>query len=601
MIAAIDRRDVEDIKASGLFDEKWYCEQYPDVAALAMGAVEHFLWVGWRLGRDPGPGFSVREYLGANPDAAGADINPLLHHLRRGSAKAPAPIRFVADTIVPGAENIEFSIVMPTKDRAHCIGQAIDSLLKQTHTKFELIIVDDGSVDGTEQMIRRNYADHIDAERIVYVRCETSSGVCMARNIGLSVAKKAWVTYLDSDNTIRPEFLATFAQGILDNPNARAFYANFKVQGTDKVGGKPFDLKELGRLNFIDIGVFSHHRDCYKVLGGFDPELKRLVDWELIYRFAKVYTPVHLPHIVMDYCNRDASERISRSESYPQARVQVHRKHGFRDTVSIIILSYNQEKYIQRALESVIGQKGWITYEIIIADDGSTDRTPEIINEFCAKYPNLARNISSPFNMGISANFKRCFDAASGEYVAVLEGDDYWDSTENLSKKLQFMKKRRDCSMVFSKTQMLFEKNGKSEIKFLERQEKLKTNRLTGQHFIDDPDMNLIVNFSSCMFRADLMRKLPYRAYTHRLSEITVAFFLEKFGPIGYLDDPLTVYRHHGSGTWSGLNMAEKLRSAMEIREIVKEIADSKYKDQIEEIIQKKYVSRLRELEKAAA
>lgn len=154
--------------------------------------------------------------------------------------------------------------------------------------------------------------------------------------------------------------------------------------------------------------------------------------------------------------------------------------------------------------------------------------------------------------------------------------------------------------MVFSKTQMRFDKNGKTEIRFLDRQEKLNTNKLSGQQFIDDPDMNLIVNFSSCLFRADLLRKLPYTAYHHRLSEITVAFFMEQFGPIGYIEKPLTVYRHHGAGTWSGLSTPDKLRSAMQIRQIVKQVAQPKYRSQIEAIIQNKYLDRLRQMGEAA-
>jgi hypothetical protein len=151
--------------------------------------------------------------------------------------------------------------------------------------------------------------------------------------------------------------------------------------------------------------------------------------------------------------------------------------------------------------------------------------------------------------------------------------------------------------MVFSKTRMLFEKNGTSTAKFLERQEKLRTNKLTGQHFIDDPDMNLIVNFSSCLFKTDLIRKIPYFCYHYRLSEIAVAFFLEQHGPIGYLDRYLSTYRHHGSGAWSGLTIVEKLRSALRVREIVKQVADEKYREPIDRIIQQKYVRRLKELD----
>ncbi|WP_198302014.1 glycosyltransferase family 2 protein [Croceicoccus marinus] len=591
------------IKQSGLFDENWYRTQYPDVADAGIDPVEHYLWIGAHLGRNPSPTFDTGAYRERHVGSLAENENPLLHHVRTG---APIPISAAGTSGPVGAATaslpltdpagIAFSVIMPTRDRAHCIVAAIDSLMAQSHRNFELVIVDDGSTDGTEQLVARKYADALAAGQIVYIRNETGSGVCMARNIGLSKASRKWITYLDSDNTIRPEFLDTFAQAIVRNPQTQTIYANFKVNGSDRIGGRAFDLKDLASRNFIDIGVFCHSRMCYKMLGGFDSELKRLVDWELILRYAKVFPPVHLPVVLMDYCDRDSDERITRNQSYPQARMQVHRKHDFRPTVTIAVLSYNQEEYILQALESAICQKGWFTFEILIADDGSTDRTPEIIAEFAKKHPHVVRNISSPFNMGISENFRRCFREAAGEYIAILEGDDYWEADDNIARKVRFLRESPECSMVFSKIKMVREKNGSQEVRYLERQIKLKTDKLTGSDFIADPNMNLIVNFSACVFVTDLMRRLPYHAYTYRLSEITVAFFLEKHGPIGYINDAMTAYRHHSGGTWSGLTTPGKIRNAMEIREIVRDVADPKYRPAIQVVIDE-YVEKLEKLE----
>lgn len=589
------------IKQSGLFDESWYRTQYPDVADAGIDPVEHYLWIGAQLGRNPAPTFDTRAYREQHAGNLPEGENPLLHHLRTGapipggSTASSTGVRAEAVPLSDPAE-IAFSVIMPTRDRAHCIIAAIDSLLAQSHGNFELVIVDDGSTDGTEQLVARKYADALATGQIVYVRNEIGSGVCMARNIGLSRASRQWIAYLDSDNTVRPEFLDTFAQAIVRNRQTHTFYANFKVNGSEKIGGRSFDLKELLSRNYIDIGVFCHSRKCYKMLGGFDSELKRLVDWELILRYAKVFPPVHLPVVLMDYCNRESDERITRNQSFAQARMQIHRKHNFRPTVTIAVLSYNQQDYILQALESAIRQKGWFTFEILIADDGSTDRTPEIIAEFARKHPHVVRNISSRFNMGISENFRRCFKEAAGEFIAILEGDDYWEADDNLAAKLRFMSDNPECSMVFSKIKMVREKGGSQEIRYLERQNKITVDKLTGDNFIADPNMNLIVNFSSCLFVTDLVRKLPYEAYTHRLSEITVAFFLEKFGPLGFINKPMTAYRHHSSGTWSGLTVPGKLRNAMEIREIVRDVADPKYRPAIQAVIQG-YVDKLKQLE----
>ncbi len=79
-----DNNSLEMVRASGYFDEVWYIEQYPDVVALGMDPVEHYLWVGASLGRDPSEGFSSRGYLVVNPDVTAAGQNPLLHFLNHG-------------------------------------------------------------------------------------------------------------------------------------------------------------------------------------------------------------------------------------------------------------------------------------------------------------------------------------------------------------------------------------------------------------------------------------------------------------------------------------------------------------------------------------
>lgn len=83
-MAFADKKDIEAIKASEFFDEKWYLNQYPDVALVGMDAAEHYLWIGARLGRDPGPSFSTNYYLKHNPDVAASGLNPYVHYIKYG-------------------------------------------------------------------------------------------------------------------------------------------------------------------------------------------------------------------------------------------------------------------------------------------------------------------------------------------------------------------------------------------------------------------------------------------------------------------------------------------------------------------------------------
>ncbi|AGZ34126.1 cell wall biosynthesis glycosyltransferase-like protein [Pseudomonas sp. VLB120] len=94
--------------------------------------------------------------------------------------------------------------------------------------------------------------------------------------------------------------------------------------------------------------------------------------------------------------------------------------------MSVCIITYNHERYIASCLESVIGQKVKFPFEIIVADDFSTDATRQIIDSYVEKYPNLIRAIYHEANVGVCANYKAAHDAAQGDYVAHCDGDDYW-------------------------------------------------------------------------------------------------------------------------------------------------------------------------------
>ncbi|WP_444677531.1 hypothetical protein [Halomonas sp. E19] len=75
------------VRASGLFDDAWYLQQYPDVQQSGMPALEHFLRFGGREGRAPGPSFDTQWYLETYHDVAASDLNPLVHYLKFGKAE----------------------------------------------------------------------------------------------------------------------------------------------------------------------------------------------------------------------------------------------------------------------------------------------------------------------------------------------------------------------------------------------------------------------------------------------------------------------------------------------------------------------------------
>lgn len=93
--------------------------------------------------------------------------------------------------------------------------------------------------------------------------------------------------------------------------------------------------------------------------------------------------------------------------------------------VSVCVVTYNQEKFIRQCLQSLVDQQTSFQFEVIVGDDGSKDGTRAIVQEFAERYPLLVRAIMQPKNLGPSKNYLAVHEAARGEYVAQMDGDDY--------------------------------------------------------------------------------------------------------------------------------------------------------------------------------
>jgi glycosyltransferase involved in cell wall biosynthesis len=105
--------------------------------------------------------------------------------------------------------------------------------------------------------------------------------------------------------------------------------------------------------------------------------------------------------------------------------------------VSIYMLAYRHEEFIAEAINGVLGQRRDFPIELVIGEDKSPDRTGEIVLNFQRRYPWLIRVLTSAKNVGGLANVRRCVLATRGEYVAICEGDDYWQNPDKLKLQLE--------------------------------------------------------------------------------------------------------------------------------------------------------------------
>jgi len=189
-------------------------------------------------------------------------------------------------------ENPTVSIIIPTYNRAHLIGQAIQT--NQTYQDLEIIVVDDGSSDNTEDVVRS-----LKDERIRYIRHEKNKGATAARNTGIKAAKGDYIAFQDSDDEWLPQKLEK-QMNVFEtvSPKVGVVYTGFLRIENDKkeyipyswVTQKEGDIhRELLKGNFIGTPVLLVRKECFEKAGMFDERLPRLQDWELVLRLSKYY------------------------------------------------------------------------------------------------------------------------------------------------------------------------------------------------------------------------------------------------------------------------------------------------------------------------
>lgn len=152
--------------------------------------------------------------------------------------------------------------------------------------------------------------------------------------------------------------------------------------------------------------------------------------------------------------------------------------------------------------------------------------------------------------------------------------------------------------MVLSRIE-LFNMKANSR-RLLKRQEGLSS-MLSAADFARNEHLNLIVNLSSCMFRSDIMKRLPSTLYEPRLSEIALAFYLDRLGGIGFLSEVMSTYRLNEKSVWSGADLASKHQQAIDVRKCALRVARPIYRATIQAHIDRRQDQLAAELSKMAA
>lgn len=250
--------------------------------------------------------------------------------------------------------------------------------------------------------------------------------------------------------------------------------------------------------------------------------------------------------------------------------------------LSVLMITYNHEAFIGSSIESVLAQQVDFSYELVIGDDHSTDRTPEIARQYAEKYPDKIRLLSHEQNMGVITNFQHTLSRCRGKYIAMLEGDDRWIDVKKLQRQVDFLEKNPEYVMCGGHT--ISESSNKTFIYKLIRIFKyFKQPTLSLQTY--DLDEVIISNHFKTLtvvFRSEFLRKPLHESfYSSTILDwlIYISLGLHKGMKAKYANLPhiLAAYNVHAGGIFSGTSRSRRLEVFSDVRKCINTATDQKY------------------------
>jgi glycosyltransferase involved in cell wall biosynthesis len=234
------------------------------------------------------------------------------------------------------------------------------------------------------------------------------------------------------------------------------------------------------------------------------------------------------------------------------------------------MITYNHARYIAQALDSVLMQKVNFDYEILVGEDCSTDDTRSILQQYESMFPDKLHVITSEKNVGMLPNLVRTLKSSNGEYIALLEGDDYWTAPDKLQRQVDFLDQHPECALCFHNVTAFFE-NGSREPALMcpPDQKELAT--------IEDIMRVNFIPTCSAMYRNCLLPDFPDWYTQLKMGDWTLFILIAQYGKIGYINQIMGVYRQHASGTWSGRSRASQLKETLIAYDCLKQYFGSRY------------------------
>jgi len=238
------------------------------------------------------------------------------------------------------------------------------------------------------------------------------------------------------------------------------------------------------------------------------------------------------------------------------------------------MITYNHEKFIGQAIESVLMQETDFPVELIIGEDCSTDGTRPIVKRYAEQYPNVIRALLPDSNMGMQRNATAVTAACRGDYVACLEGDDYWTSPNKLQSQVQFMEANLHYSMCGTANRDVMMSSDGNEIEV----GLYPTPGAKSQYGLEDVMADYPFRTLTFMLRNGLVRYPEWYEKAAYGDVCILALYGEK-GPIAYLNEVTATYRMHTGGVWTGAGLGSKLESMRATMDLLNDHFGGRYSE----------------------
>lgn len=496
-----------------LFSTDWYLNQYPDVDESKLNPLDHYIRIGSKKGYLPHPSFKNLRL--PRDEKIKSELYKLLHtspilcrvppaqYLTafRGVKKLHHKYGTLGDylrqtTVRPNLMSSDLcendiriismmdnhkqrltkkyaertqtelvTVIMPTRNRAKIISGSIMSVIAQSYTNWELLIVDDASEENTHKVVQA-----FDDPRIRFEKLEVCRGNAAARNFGAMNARGTITAYLDDDDQWDPDFLLLSVHTLRETNSRMLYSAQLVWEGFNEIlqlGRKfktvrfaPFNRSLLENANYISMIACVHDTSLFDECGGFNESLNRFVDWDLFLRFTERETPKALPCILSHYyqgrdqkcvtLENSLEENLKKIRCTLNDRANWSRRLTVNDgrdyqafgisqvtrttrspilailpksMIRIIIPNYESIRELEICLSS-IDENTSSPYEVLIIDNRSSVESRAMLSEIVDKYTHMKwipSDENAGFSYAVNSGLKEVSDI--GDDVVIINND----------------------------------------------------------------------------------------------------------------------------------------------------------------------------------